>query len=416
MTVLALTSGCGLGLRPARHEPLPGGGYAAFAHYGTNPVIDSAEEALVRVGLSADRASWALVRHYLDRGRLPPPEAVRVEECVAAMSPGPDPARSSAPITLRTALLPSPFRPGWHVLVATVVAPGDAASDETDATGVIVLGRTPDGALERALSALGAELRAGDATELPEILERAERVVLVSAGAGLGGPEAQAPLLDAIARAHASGVVVSVAGHVGPGLDDALLDRIAEAGGGLYDLIVPGEEPHLARRLTRVRGLDDLVAELRLDPAVVSRWRLVGHESRVVRTAGLAPTGGRLPAGEAIDLVVEVKLASPPSASPSPLGRLRLRARDAALDEALAPALGDDARARAVVVIAASAEKLRGSFWLKDTTWPALSAEVERLASPALRAELGGVIARASALAPAGDRGERPTHVVRRLP
>ena len=405
-----LLTACGSYAKPVVEATVPGGGYAAFAHYGTNPVIDTAEEASVRVGLSADRASWMLVRHYLDRGVLPPPEAVRVEDCVAALAPG----VQTRVVRASATLAPSPFRDGWSVLVITVAAPRDDRREPP-----LVVSNDPHGALEQALVGLGARLYGGDATALPSALQAAERLVLVSDGAGLGGPGAQAALLDAIAEDHAAGASVSVAGRIGPGLDDALLDRIAEAGGGSYDLIVSGEERQLAARLLRPVALDDLVAEVRFDPARVERWRLVGHESRVVRARrGVRPTGGLLPAGEAIDVLFEVKLRGPSGS----LGRAHVSARDVNMDVALPwdpndwdPNDSSD-RQRAVVVIAGLAEKLRGSFWAKDLAWESLSAEVARLASPALRDELGDAISKARALWTADLRSERAVEVLRGLP
>lgn len=70
--------------------PLPGAGWVSLAHYGTHPVVDTEEQALMRVGLSVDRAAWRLAYHYIERDRLPPPEAVRVEDCVAALAPAPE--------------------------------------------------------------------------------------------------------------------------------------------------------------------------------------------------------------------------------------------------------------------------------------------------------------------------------------
>lgn len=401
---------CGMAA-PPRTEAVPvrgAPGYAAFASYGTNPVIDTTEEALVRVGVSGDRASWMLVRHYLDRGRLPPPEAVRVEDCVAALAPGVD---TGAAPRLTTSIAPSPFRAGWHTLVVTVAAPRART-----AAPPLVVTRTPQGALEQALVARGARIFGGDATALPDALRSAERLVLVSDGAGLGGPSAQAHLLTAIAEDHAAGAIVSVAGTIGPGLDDALLDRIAEAGGGLYELIVPGEETHLAERLARAPGLEDVVAEVRFDAARVQRWRLVGHESRTVREQrGLRPSGGIVPAGEGVDLVFEVKLASATTAG-AQLGRARISAQDVAMDVPIVWDPKQSDRHGAVVVIAALAEKLRGSFWAKELAWDTLAAEVATLRSPALRDELGGAIAKARALWTADARIERPIEVLRSVP
>ncbi|MFO0746719.1 MAG: von Willebrand factor type A domain-containing protein [Myxococcota bacterium] len=268
---------------------LPDRGYAAFAHYGTNPVVDTEEEPEVRVGVAADRASWTLVHHYMDRGRLPPPEAVRVEDCVAAMAP---PAASSAgasAMAVATRMAPSPFRAGWSVLVVTIAAPRDA---DRAADDVVVVSEEPDGAFERAMAARGARVFAGDASALGAALIEGERAVL-SDGAGLGGPDAQARCWPGW-RARASAARSCVGGRTRAARlrRRAARSVTAQVGGGIYD--VPLDDP--ARPATRRArpsawrdhsGLSDVVATLRFDARRVTRWP-VGYESR---STGAAASG-----------------------------------------------------------------------------------------------------------------------------
>ena len=47
---------------------------------------DTAEDRLSTFALDVDTGSWTLARSYLDRGSLPPAEAIRVEEFVNAQS------------------------------------------------------------------------------------------------------------------------------------------------------------------------------------------------------------------------------------------------------------------------------------------------------------------------------------------
>lgn len=411
-------AGCATSAPPPHTELLPRGGYAVFAHFGTNPVVDAEDEAEVRIGLAGDRASWRLVRHYLDRGILPPAEAVRVEDCVAALAPPLETAvetsRAGASLAVVTSLAPSPFRPGWQVLVVTIATPVVTSATIGGASDVVVVSDTPEGALERALVGRGARLYAGDLTRLGAALDAAERVVVASDGAGLGGVDAQAELLDTVARAREHGTRVSVAGRIAPGLDDALLDRLALLGGGLYELQTVGAEAALAERLARQPGLSGGIATLRFDATRVSRWRLVGHESRAGRPRGEHPIGGVVPSGETIDLVFELKLAEDVAAW-QPLGRVRIGGDDNALDVVITPGEATP-RDRAVMVIAALAEKLRGSYWMKDLSWEALAGEATKVAPTALQAELSLVIGKARALWVSSASAESPLTSERGLP
>ncbi|MBL8788069.1 MAG: von Willebrand factor type A domain-containing protein, partial [Deltaproteobacteria bacterium] len=284
------------GSAPPRDQPgivaLPGGAHAAFAHYGTNPTVDTAEEALSRVGLGADHASMAIVRHYLGQGVMPPPEAVRVEDIVAASlapmivgqparpsigidgQPGsarpsigidgqPGSARPS--IGIEVALVPSPFRKGWHALVVAVTP----AARVPEAPPVVV-SSTPHDPLALALMARGARLEVGGIPALRRLLDPASRarLVLIDDAAGLGGVEAQGPLLAEVARWREGGGVLSVVECLGPGTDDALLDRLAQDGGGLHEVVLAEDLADSARlatlaaRLSAPIGLRAATAEL----------------------------------------------------------------------------------------------------------------------------------------------------------
>lgn len=382
--------------------PLPGGGWVSLAHYGTHPVVDTAEQATLRVGLSADRASWALVRHYLARGRLPPPEAVRVEDCLVAMAPVPRSAGGA--LAIATTLAPSPFRAGWRTLVIAITAPVRATP-----RSLVVVSATPDGPLERALAERGAAVQPGEGLAFADHLGTGD-LVFVGDGGGLGGPDAQRALLDRVAAHAELGRTVSVVARLEPGMDDALLDRIAMAGGGTHDVLVPGEERSLAERLVRPVGLARAIASLRFDPGRVRRWRLVGHESRVAGPVA-RPEGGLVPSGDGVYLLFEVELTPGDGA----LGTVRVSAFDTAREAALEDGT-PDAPHRAVVAIAAFAEKLRGSFWARNIAWEEIAREVDGLDSPALRAELGALVAQSQALWAEGPGLERALGATRWLP
>jgi Ca-activated chloride channel family protein len=55
-----------------------------FEHYGVNPFVDPLDDRLATFAVDVDNASYTLARSYLQRGALPPKDAVRVEEFVNA--------------------------------------------------------------------------------------------------------------------------------------------------------------------------------------------------------------------------------------------------------------------------------------------------------------------------------------------
>ena len=65
-------------------DPVNGQAYDAmfFQHYGVNPFVDPQEDRFSTFAMDVDNASYAVTRSYLDRGDLPPADAVRVEEFV----------------------------------------------------------------------------------------------------------------------------------------------------------------------------------------------------------------------------------------------------------------------------------------------------------------------------------------------
>ncbi len=78
---------CGTGYYPPVHggsSIINGQPYDAmfFEGYGTNPFIDTQNDHLSTFAIDVDDASYVLTRSYLDRGHLPPRDAVRVEEFV----------------------------------------------------------------------------------------------------------------------------------------------------------------------------------------------------------------------------------------------------------------------------------------------------------------------------------------------
>jgi Ca-activated chloride channel homolog len=78
-------------------------------------------EPLSTFSIDVDTASYAKVREFLREGRLPPPDAVRIEELInyfpyADAAPDRSPANGGDPFALRTELTSAPWAPQHHLL------------------------------------------------------------------------------------------------------------------------------------------------------------------------------------------------------------------------------------------------------------------------------------------------------------
>lgn len=399
-------------------------GYASFEHHGVHPVVDAAEERVATVGLSRDHASYTIARHYLEAGRWPPAAAVRVEDFLAALANG---AGSEVETSwLESSIRPSPFRAGWHVLVLRISAARLGWAPE-GGRPIVVSDR--EGGLERAFAKRGTPVRRGGLADL----DHEGPVILVSSGAGLGGPEAQGGLLSRAAERRPRWPI-SVIGRLEGGLDDALLDALAGAGGGTYEVVRPDDDGAFDGLVDRLlRPVLAMEARLEVGFEGARRWRLIGYES-----TSPAPWSGEVRGasltGDAVYVVFELDLgrqdgtAAVPSSGRSDgasvdagaekLATVALEARPPGREAsrrmgpvALRPRAGGALHDR-VVLIAMTAEVLRGSYWSKDVTLSTLRTEAQRLG----HTDLLELVDLVEAAAPKGARTVRPSRRESLLP
>ncbi len=253
------------------------------------------------------------------------------------------------------------------------------------------------------------------------------RVLLYSDGVATTGPTATDELLAHVAESAARGVSISTIGVGIENYDDVLLEQLADRGNGKYEYVDRfGEaERVLVHNLTGTLQVvaRDAKLQIAFDPEVVARYRLLGYENR-----GLSPDAfssantdaGEIGAGHSVTALYELQFRRP---DPEHFGTVRLRYRlphtgllrelESQLSAAaIRPAL-DDAlpSTRVSLVVAAFAEKLRGSYWVRELSWPDIHALYEGLPSDWLRrrevAELGVLIDAAARLDRRSTRSDR---------
>ncbi|RYY97423.1 MAG: VWA domain-containing protein, partial [Comamonadaceae bacterium] len=115
-------------LRPMpKPRPLPDRAIAAeqrdrYAAIDDNPVKRTAQEPVSTLSLDVDTAAYAQVRRFLQQGRLPPRDAVRVEELVNYFGYEGGPPVAGHPFAVQAEVAAAPWNPDNLVLRISVKA------------------------------------------------------------------------------------------------------------------------------------------------------------------------------------------------------------------------------------------------------------------------------------------------------
>ncbi|MEM6292707.1 MAG: von Willebrand factor type A domain-containing protein [Myxococcota bacterium] len=459
-----------------------------FRDHGVGPTIDTTERPRSAFALDVDTASFGLARAALSRGELPRPAEVRVEEFIEVFAAPPSQTkRGSAPVGIEIDAVASSQRRGYQVVRITAYAHQRAPRpvDVVVAVDVSSAMATPpdlDDARE-AVQALGGALTRDDRLALVELssppevlaplatppsiadletatgtlgpaeapamseasLEAAydllrsrdpdrDRVLVVIGPGSLPKPAGADPrhAVWSLARAANRRGITTMPVGIGRGFfDDVLLGGLSNAGRGAY---VFAHEPsdtgrQLAQTVHAPVVAHDPVLEVEFDPAAVTRYRLLGFESRrePAPTANGQPHAAALRAGGAVTALYEVKLRE---GAPIAWGQVRLRYTNPETGKAsdvvrsldgleAGVALADAAAPTQLSVLAAAvAEKLRASYWARRITWSQLRERYDALpedvrAQPDV-ARLGDLLDDAASLEDDGTRrvpgrtGRRP--------
>jgi Ca-activated chloride channel family protein len=316
-----------------------------FPDKEANKSVLVADQPVSTFSADVDTASYAFVRRTLADGRLPPPDAVRVEEMVNYFPYHYTVPRTAAqPFSVTTEVMPSPWKAGnqlVHIAVrgydigaaarprlnivllvdvsgsmmppdrlpllrqgfrmfAEQLRDDDRVAIVSYASGTrTVLEPTEGKQRGTILDALDA-LRSGGGTAGADGLQRAyemaerhfdrdavNRVILATDGdfnLGITNPK---QLENFIADKRKSGIYLSILG-VGTGnLNDALMQRLAQTGNGnaaYIDSLLEARkvlEQELASTMFPIAN--DLKVQVEFNPAQVTAYRLIGYETRALQ-------------------------------------------------------------------------------------------------------------------------------------
>lgn len=360
-----------------------------FQNYGVNPFIDTAEDPQSTFAVDVDTASYTIVRNYLNRGVLPPPEAVRVEEFVNYFNAD-YPAPDTETFAVYSELAPSPFRDGYSllrvgikgreipvrerkpaVLTFVVDVSGSMAREDRlglvkrtlatllrelhpgDRVGLAVYGSrgeeilshhdvVEEGAIERGI----ARLQPGGSTNAEEGLrigyamarrafdpEAVNRVILCTDGVANVGRTGADSILNVIGREAEDRIYLTTLGFGLGNYNDVLLEQLADKGNGHYAYLDTDQEAlsFIRRRLAGSMEViaQDVKIQVELDPAAVRKYRLLGYENRDIADRDFRNDrvdAGEINAGHSVTALYELKLEE--GSELDELGVVRLRFKD----------------------------------------------------------------------------------------
>jgi len=328
-------------LRPPS-EPLDRENYASVED---NPVKRAAEEPVSTFSIDVDTGAYANVRRFLNQGRLPPEDAVRVEELINYFDYDyPLPVSRTPPFQVTTEFTTTPWNPdtrllqigikGFEVphsklppanLVFLVDVSGSMNSPDklpllksaltmlskqmrpqdrvslavyAGAAGV-VLEPTPGNDTAAIRSAL-EQLQAGGSTnggqgirlayalaEQAFISEGINRVLIATDGDFNVGTVDFEALKDLVERKRETGVALTTLGFGTGNYNDHLMEQLADAGNGNYSYIDTLNEARkvLVDELSSTLAIiaKDVKIQLEFNPGVVAEYRLIGYENRMLR-------------------------------------------------------------------------------------------------------------------------------------
>ena len=341
-----------------------------YAAIDENPFLGVNTNPLSTFSIDVDRASYANIRRFLREGRLPPKDAVRIEEMVNYFSYADAAPEGDAPFAVTTELGPAPWRPEHRLLriglkaksIATDRLPPSNLVFLLDVSGSmnspdklpllkqafglltnelrpqdrvaivvyagaagLVLPSTPGSEKETILSAIerleaggstagGAGIRlAYDVARQHHIDGGNNRVILATDGDFNIGASSDAEMMRLIEEKRAQGTFLTVLGFGTGNIKDSKMELLADRGNGNYAYI---DDLMEARKVfvhelggTLFTVAKDVKLQIEFNPRRVKGYRLIGYENRLLAAEDFnddRKDAGELGAGHSVTALYEI--------------------------------------------------------------------------------------------------------------
>ncbi|HEX8501850.1 MAG TPA: VWA domain-containing protein [Pyrinomonadaceae bacterium] len=347
-----------------------GAGGERYAQIDENPFLDASRAPLSTFSVDVDTASYSNTRRFLSEGRLPPRDAVRIEELVNYFTyeyPQPD---GPAPFSVTAEVAECPWDARHRLvhiglqgrklsaedlppanLVFLVDVSGSMASPDKlplvksslrtlaeqlrprDRVAVVTYAATtgvalPSTAGDRRDEIVAAveRLRTGGSTNGGSGIRLAyrvaqenfirggtNRVILATDGDFNVGVTSETELVGLIEEKRRGGVFLSVLGFGGGNLNDSMMEKLADKGNGNYSYIdTPAEaDKALGEQVagTLATIAKDVKIQVEFNPRLVAGYRLIGYENRLLADRDFnddRKDAGEIGAGHTVTALYEV--------------------------------------------------------------------------------------------------------------
>ncbi len=341
--------------------------------YDQNSVKRTAEEPLSTFSIDVDTGAYSNMRRYLNLGQIPPEDAVRVEELINYFSYDyPVPQSTETPFSIYTEMAPSPWNAGKHLLhiglqgydldrnslpaanlVFLIDVSGSMQSANklglvksslklltkqlsgNDSIAIVTYAGSAGTVLEPVagsekrkiyealdrLSARGSTWGEGGILAAYELARASfiengiNRVVLATDGDFNVGIDSVQELKKRIEQERKSGIGLTTLGFGMGNYNDAMLEQLADVGNGNYAYI---DNLNEARKVLVVEAsstlntiASDVKIQIEFNPAVVSEYRLIGYENRLLKREDFnndKVDAGDIGAGHSVTALYEIAL------------------------------------------------------------------------------------------------------------
>lgn len=335
-----------------------------------NGFFDAARVPLSTFSIDVDTASWANIRRFLQSGRLPPKDAVRLEECINYFPYKYEGPKDDKPFAVHGEVAACPWTEGRQLvrigiqgkhisldnlppanLVFLLDVSGSMFSENKlplvknalsmltrklrpqDRVSIVVyagaaglvLPATKGSDKEAILSALD-RLQAGGSTaggagiklaykvaQENFVREGNNRVILCTDGDFNIGASSDGEMVRLIEEKRATGVYLTILGFGMGNYKDAKIQKMADAGNGNYSYIDSAME---ARKVlisqmggTLLTIAKDVKIQVDFNPAQVGAYRLIGYENRLLRDEDFrddTKDAGEIGAGHTVTALYEL--------------------------------------------------------------------------------------------------------------
>ncbi|MCB9752225.1 MAG: VWA domain-containing protein [Myxococcales bacterium] len=350
-----------------RSDDASGEGYEKVEE---NQFLKAGDEPLSTFSIDVDTASYSNMRRFVTQGRVPPADAVRVEEFVNYFNYDYPEPEGLDPFSISTEVAPCPWAPG-HTIAQIGIKGRSIGMDQLPARNLVFLldvsGSMNDAdklpLLKRGLGMLARELRPQDSVAIvvyagasglvlpatpgsqrSKIIDALEqlsaggstnggqgielaytiaqssfkkdginRVILATDGDFNVGTRDRAALERLIEEKRKTGVFLTVLGFGRGNLKDSTMEMLADKGNGNYAYIdsVREAEKVLVREAgaTLATIAKDVKIQVEFNPRLVSEYRLIGYENRMLAAQDFnddTKDAGEIGAGRTVTALYEL--------------------------------------------------------------------------------------------------------------